>query len=233
MTNIIIIINTIIDKIGASVCHQLPERTLLIGNLLMPVCARCDGIYIGFLISAIILFIMYRKRENELPPLYIIIILILFIISTIVDGLISNFSSGLTNNYFRFITGFLCGSATVVFLYPVFVFQYFRESVNIKIFSKPLKFIIFILLDLLFITITLIKISFLNYFYYYFSAIAIIFTFYFVNLVMILLIPYFSQKAPRLFSKFLILPSIISILLSAGELFLSYRFHQYLLKLRF
>ncbi len=231
MLSVITIINTIINKIGASVCHQLPERSLIIGNLIMPVCARCNGIYLGFLISAIILFIIYRKRENELPPLYVIIILILFVISTIADGIISNFSPAHTNNYLRFITGFLSGSAAIVFLYPIFVFQYFRESINIKIFSKPLKFIIFILLNLVFITITLIGINFLNYFYYYLSAFAVIFTFYFVNLVMIFLIPYFSQKAGRLFSKFLVLPSIISILLSAGELFLSYKFHQYLLKL--
>jgi uncharacterized membrane protein len=225
MINFIVMLNSIINKIGASVCHQLPQRTLVIGRLLMPVCARCDGIYIGFLISAIILFIMFRKRENGIPPLYIIIILALFIISTIIDGLISNFSPAGTNNYSRFITGFLSGSSMMVFLYPVFVFQYFRESVNIKIFSKPLKFTIFIIINLVFIVITLIRITFLNYFFYYLSATAIIFTFYFVNLVVILLIPVFSQRAERLLTKFLVLPSIISIVLMICELLMFYKFH--------
>jgi uncharacterized membrane protein len=225
MINFMIMFNSVINKIGASVCHQLPQRTLVIGRILMPVCARCDGIYMGFLVSAIILFIMFRKRENGIPPLYVIIILVLFIISTIVDGLISNFSLTGTNNYVRFITGFLSGSSMMVFLYPVFVFQYFRESVNIKIFSKPLKFVIFIFINMVFIVVTLFRISFLNYFFYYLSAVAVIFTFYFVNLVIILFIPVFSQKTERLFTKFLVLPSIISIIFTVSELFIFYKFH--------
>ncbi|MCL4377444.1 MAG: DUF2085 domain-containing protein [Actinobacteria bacterium] len=225
MLNFIIMFNSIINKIGASVCHQLPQRTLLIGRLLMPLCARCDGIYFGFLVSAIILFIMFRKRESGIPPLYVIIILALFIISTIIDGLISNFFPAHTNNYLRFITGFLSGSSVMVFLYPVFVSQYFRESVNIKIFSKPLKFIIFIFINLVFIVIALADVNFLNYFFYYLSSAAVIFTFYFINFVVILLIPVFSQKAERLFTKFLVLPSIISIILTVCELFIFYKFH--------
>ena len=81
----------LIDIMGFSVCHQLSSRSLSIGDVILPVCSRCSGIYIGFSIAAIILFAMFRKKENDLPPLYILVILALFFFSTIADGIASNF----------------------------------------------------------------------------------------------------------------------------------------------
>lgn len=37
-------------------CHQNPERTLILGGDLMPVCSRCAGIYAGILAGAVLLF---------------------------------------------------------------------------------------------------------------------------------------------------------------------------------
>jgi len=224
-------INFLVDKIGASVCHQLPARSLQIGDIILPVCARCSGIYIGFFISAIVLFILFRKRENGLPPLYIIVILALFLISTITDGIISNFASFNTNNIIRFITGYLCGIAMITIIYPIFNFQYFKESNDTRVFSRPIKFIIYILVSAVLIYIVLLRINFLGYFFYYFNAFSIIFTFFFINLVMVFLIPPLSQKASKLLSKYLAVPLIISIALSVLELFISYRLHQFLLNL--
>ncbi|MBC8390054.1 MAG: DUF2085 domain-containing protein [Actinobacteria bacterium] len=224
-------INFLVDKIGASVCHQLPARSLQIGDIILPVCARCSGIYIGFFISAIVLFILFRKRENGLPPLYIIVILALFLISTISDGIISNFASFNTNNTIRFITGYLCGIAMITIIYPIFNFQYFKESNDTAIFSRPIKFIVYILVSAAFISIVLLRINFLGYFFYYFNAFSIVFTFFFINLLIVLLIPLLSQKAANLLSKYLAAPLIISIALSVLELFISYRLHQFLLNL--
>jgi len=226
-------INNLIEKIGFSVCHQLPSRSLNIGNLYLPVCSRCTGIYIGFLVSALILFLMFRKKENDLPPAYIIIILCLFILSTVINGILSYFTLFSTSNNIRFLTGFLCGSSIMTIIYPIFIFQYYKESENIKIFASPTKFIIYLMVLIIFIATTLAKINFLGHFFYYLTAFSIIFTFYFINLVMIFLIPLFSQRAKKLLSKYLALPSVISISLSTLELFLSYRFHQFLLNFKF
>lgn len=218
----------LIDIMGFSVCHQLSSRSLSIGAVILPVCSRCSGIYIGFFITAIILFIMFRKKENDLPPLYILVILALFFFSTIADGIASNFGLYNTNNNLRFITGFLCGSSTMTIIYPVFIFQYYKESKKEKIFKRPLKFMIYILILIVFITVTLLRFGSLDYFYYYLSALSILFTFYFVNLVIMLLIPFFSQKASNLVSKYLILPSVLSIILLLLELLISYYFHKFI-----
>jgi len=226
-------INNLIEKIGFSICHQLSSRSLDIGNLYLPVCSRCSGIYIGFTVSAVILFIMFRKRENNLPPAYIIVISCLFIFSTVLNGILSYLTPLSTGNNARFITGFLCGASAAVILYPIFVFQYYKKSKNIKIFSSPVKFIIHFIILAVFIAVVLARINFLDYFFYYLTAFSIIFTFYFVNLVIILLVPLFSQKAKNLPGKHLVAPSVISVAMLLLELFLSYRFHLFLLNLEF
>ena len=225
-------INFIVNNLGASVCHQIPERSFKMGGLILPICSRCSGIYIGFFICAIFMFLIFRKRESDLPPLYILIILIIFILSTVADGLLSYFSVIETNNIARSITGFLSGSATMAIIYPIFNYQYYRNSYNIRIFASPLIFIFFIAANSLVIFITLLQIGFLNYFYYYLSAASVIFTFYFVNLLIILLFPVFSRKAPRLFSKYLVLPTILALVLSSVELLASYKLHIFLINIK-
>ncbi len=225
-------VSIFVNNLGASVCHQIPERSLKMGSLILPICSRCCGIYIGFFICAIFMFLIFRKRESDLPPLYILIILIIFIGSTIADGLLSYFSVIETNNIARFVTGVLSGSSAMAIIYPIFNYQYYRNSYNIRIFASPLKFIFFIAVNALIIFITLLQIGLLGYFFYYFSAVSIIFTFYFVNLLIILLIPVFSRKAPRLFSKYLVLPTILALVMSSVELFASYKLHIFLINIK-
>ncbi|MBM3706977.1 MAG: DUF2085 domain-containing protein [Actinobacteria bacterium] len=220
-----------INIIGSSVCHQLPERSLGDKTLIMPVCSRCEGIYVGFFIAAIIIFLLFKKKENELPPLYVLITMIAFVISTIVEGALGFFSIAHTNNVSRFVTGYLAGSAVMVIVFPIFNYQYYKDSITVRIFLKPWQFITFLSINIAFIAIILLDLKFLNYFFFYFSSISVLFTFYFINLILLLLIPAFSQKALFLFSRYLVLPTIFSLMLTALEIYLSYRFHQFLLKL--
>ncbi len=219
-------ISSLIETIGFSVCHQLSSRSLVIGNLTLPVCSRCSGFYTGFFTTAVILFIMFRKKESDLPPPYILIILALFFLSFLIDGVASNFGLYDTNNNLRFITGTLCGSAIIIILYPVFAYQYYKHTKAEKIFKNPFKFIIYILLLIIFIAVTLFRFNLLGYFYYYFNAFSILFTFYFINLTITFLIPHFSQKAHRFASRYLILPSIIAVTALSTELFAFYWFHK-------
>ncbi len=217
--------------LGASVCHQLPERSFEAGGLPFCVCARCEGIYLGFFFTAFILFIMFRKKENELPPVYIIIILCLFVLSTVIDGTLSFFSIIKTNNLSRFITGYLSGIAAMTIIFPIFNYQYYKRSEEIKIFSRPWQFILFLAINGAIAAMALSGVNFLGIIFFYSSAIGIIFTFYFVNLLIILLIPYFARKSCRLFSKYLVFPTLIAISMTAIELFVSYKLHQLIIQL--
>src|SRR5680860_1028661 len=223
------IINQIAELTGFSVCHQLPERSMLLGSIYIPLCCRCSGIYIGFFLSIVILFLMHRKRQSDIPPLYIIILSCFFIVSTFADGLLSYLGIYETNNIIRLITGHLSGMGIAVIIYPIFVFQYYRSSERIKIFDTYKFYIFFIIITVNAIIIQVLllvfKPAFFALFFYYFNFFCVIFTFWFSNLALSLLIPFFGQKAEKLFGKNLIFPFLLSAALTFAELFISYRLH--------
>ncbi len=222
-----------INLVGASVCHQLPERSFSAGSMVIPVCARCEGIYIGFFVSAVFLFLMFRRKESDLPRVYIVIILCLFIISTVIDGGLSYLGAIKTNNILRYLTGFLSGTGSMAIVYPVFNFQYYREPGYVRIFNRTWQFLVFLAVNAVFILAGLAGSRVINLVFYFVAFISVIFTFYFINLLILVLIPFFAKKASGLFSRYLILPSVISLALTALELYLSYRFHLFILRLSF
>jgi len=192
----------------------------------MPVCARCCGFYSGFFVAAVILFIFFRKKESDLPPKYILAILGIFSLSFVIDGIASNSGIYNTNNNLRFITGTLFGLSIITILYPVLTFQYYKNAKREKLFGSPYKFIIFLAVIIVFMIITLLRLGFLGRFYYYFTALSILFTFYFINLTLFLMIPAFSKKAENLMSRYLILPSVLSFAFSSIELYADYMLHK-------
>ena len=214
-----------IRDIGFSVCHQIPQRTLLFGKIYMPICSRCSGIYIGFLVSIIFLFLVFRKRESDLPPTYVIICAAVFILSTIIDGILSYFGVYSTNNTARLITGYSFGAGIAIIIYPIFIYQYYHFSQRKKIFYNFKYFIYFLLTSLFFIIILLSSLPVLGNFFYYLNGIAVAFTFYFTNLILILLIPFFAQKAQKFLSRYILLPSVIALSATALELFITFKLH--------
>jgi uncharacterized membrane protein len=218
------------DKIGFSVCHQIPERTITFGETDMPVCARCMGIYIGFMFSIILMLIIYRKKESGFPPIYVIILSIVFIISAGIDGLLSYMKVYETNNIIRIITGYVSGLGISVICYPVFAFQYYKDSEDEKVLGSAWHFIILMFVASIFILTGILKPAFLGNFYYFLNISAIIFTFIFSNLLLVLLIPYFSKKSKRFFSRYLAIPVAIAIILTFLELYLLWILHMFLIK---
>jgi len=223
------IFQKIADITGFSVCHQLPERSMLLGHIYMPVCCRCSGIYLGFFVSIVLLFLMFRKRQSDMPPLYIIILSCVFIVSTFADGLLSYIGFYESNNIIRLVTGYLSGAGIAVIIYPIFVFQYFRSLEKGKIFEKYQNYIFFIIITagaiIIQVLLQLFRPAFFALFFYYFNFFCVVFTFWFSNLALTLLMPKFGHKAQKLFEKNLVFPLLISAVLSFIELFISYRLH--------
>jgi len=104
-----------IKKTFSVVCHQNPERTIIIDGHSMLVCARCSGIYAGALISSFST-LLYGKiyiKSNKL--LYILSLPIL------IDWLLVLLGIKAYSRTAAVITGFLFGSI---------IFLYFYSSLN-------------------------------------------------------------------------------------------------------
>ena len=81
-------------------CHRLPERSFFFRGKQFPVCARCTGIYIGFLSAPLFLFDVIQFN---------LIITILLILPSVIDGLTQAFLRRESNNILRVTTGFIYG----------------------------------------------------------------------------------------------------------------------------
>ena len=122
-----------LDAVGYAVCHRLDSHSLHVGNVQMPLCARCTGEFnaaaIGLVLQGLI-----GGRKSKLPNRGILAILILFFLAFAVDGsnsylaLIKNTYAGafrnipnlyLTNNTTRVFTGSGMGIAMSTVLYPM------------------------------------------------------------------------------------------------------------------
>lgn len=92
-------------------CHRNPERTFKLGNYHFPVCSRCTGLYIGafsFFIFTSLFYIDYA--------LYFILVSVLMIIPTFIDGITQFFGLRESNNILRFLTGLIAGVGLVVLI---------------------------------------------------------------------------------------------------------------------
>lgn len=91
-------------KIQFSFCHKKPERSLFWKGKKFPLCARCTGIYLGYL--SLPLFLCNLINLN-------ITISILMIIPTYIDGFIQAVFNLESTNMRRLVTGFISGIGTM------------------------------------------------------------------------------------------------------------------------
>jgi len=98
--------------IGSLVCHQIRDRTLRIGDVYLPVCARDTGIYVGFLAGYLLLPLRNKKAHGP-PNLYVTLAMIL---PLTVDVITQIFGLRTSTNDIRLISGLLFGTALSPFL---------------------------------------------------------------------------------------------------------------------
>jgi uncharacterized membrane protein len=122
------------DAIGYAVCHRISERSFHVGELQLPLCARCTGMFYGAVLC-LIYQIIVGKKSSKAPPWQVIVPLALMVAAWIVDGsnsylyLIKSSYPGILenipnlyfpNNSLRVLTGTGMGIALAAALYPAF-----------------------------------------------------------------------------------------------------------------
>ena len=95
-------------------CHQLHERSFFFNNYQFPVCARCTGLLIGY-IMGIIFFSFLLKYD--IMKLFICTFLSVLILG--IDGVLQLKKICISNNRRRLITGLLCGFFLICFIIKI------------------------------------------------------------------------------------------------------------------
>jgi uncharacterized membrane protein len=87
-------------KIAWVACHKLPERSFFWKGRQFPVCARCTGLYIGYVSFPLFNFELIYLNS---------IIAILLVIPTAMDGALQARYNIPSNNLRRFVSGIVAG----------------------------------------------------------------------------------------------------------------------------
>ena len=76
------------DMTGYAVCHRIPSHSFFFCDRQLPLCARCSGTFIGALTGLFgQAFVLRRRRDAELPSVWIILVLLGFIGIMGIDGI--------------------------------------------------------------------------------------------------------------------------------------------------
>ena len=111
-------LESVLTFLGSSLCHQLVERSYFIDGFQMPLCARCLGLHLGFLISAAIILARRDPRLSGLPSLRSLVALGLIMLPAMADVVLSYTGIVDTDNSRRAVTGVLFGTALAFLLVP-------------------------------------------------------------------------------------------------------------------
>jgi uncharacterized membrane protein len=121
------------EAIGYAVCHQLASHTIEVGGKLLPLCARCTGMYLGTLLALTVLKPWLRRSGK--PSKAKIAILAVFMLIFTMDGVNSMLASFFhiqplytPANWLRLATGLLMGVVLANILMPLWHQTLWKQS---------------------------------------------------------------------------------------------------------
>jgi uncharacterized membrane protein len=123
------------DYAGYAVCHRITDRSFTIAGRQLPLCARCTGMYLGVVLTFVVLGLAGRRRWSMMPPLRVILVLLGFIALFGIDGLnsYSHFFPELPHiytpqNWLRLVTGVGAGLMMGIILFPAVAQSLWRDQ---------------------------------------------------------------------------------------------------------
>jgi uncharacterized membrane protein len=132
---------------GSAVCDQLPTHSYQFAGVVLPLCARCTGLYLGALLTMI--FHTWRHpRAVGLPRPWMLVVLVLFFFAWVGDGM-NSFLSAIPSiphlyppsNLLRLITGTVMGITIGSLVFVMFNSLVWRASDPAAIFATRREFL--------------------------------------------------------------------------------------------
>jgi uncharacterized membrane protein/uncharacterized membrane protein YvlD (DUF360 family) len=214
------VIQAFLHWLGFGLCHQLPERSFFGGGVQVPVCARDTGIYLGFMISLVLISVLHRgSRPREFPAPAGWVAVALMIGAMGFDGVSSYAGFRTTTNDLRLITGLLAGYAIGAVLAPMFNDVFWSVGSRERVLDPAWRLYAWLAtIPLAFVAIRYAA-PLLGIGYPLLVAATIVATLTAVNLVMVCLAPSFERKADRITDAWAAI--LVAVALSFFEIWLS------------
>lgn len=115
---------------GIFYCHKLPERSFFWQGRQFPLCSRCTGIALGYILGIVLLPFF----NTPAPWSYFVMSLPL-----VIDGIFQHYGYWESTNLIRFITGILFGSAVIFLAKVILVSSYLQGRSLGLLFRKYLE----------------------------------------------------------------------------------------------
>ena len=122
------------DLVGYAICHQIPERSFVLGGRPLPLCARCTGTFLGALVGLAAIALRRRRRASRMPPVSVLGLLVGFFALWAFDGLNSYLTlfPGASHlyepqNWLRLTTGMLNGLVLITITLPIWAYTLWRD----------------------------------------------------------------------------------------------------------
>lgn len=222
------LIFTVVEWLGFAVCHQIPERSFNYGSQIIGICARDTGIYMGLLAGFIFLTVLNRDHQRGFPPWWAILFGFCGIGLMGLDGLTSYSGFRSTSNEIRLITGALAGTALPLVLVPMFNYQAWKEGSNDPVIKDVWHFLAYLGAVLVTVLMFQYRPNWLFWPMFIVTGFSIAFAFIYVNMILVMLVPWFAGKAERVWQ--LTVPALIAAVMGFAELGAAYYMHWYLLQ---
>lgn len=95
----------------SKVCHQIPEKSMTINSSYILVCSRCTGIYIGALLTSLIMILLNLSKNKSTIKLFLFSSLLMLL-----DVISYNLGIYGYSKTIAFSTGFLLGSVVILYI---------------------------------------------------------------------------------------------------------------------
>jgi len=185
--------------LGFGLCHQLSARSFFGGEVQLPVCARDTGIYVGFVLSLLVIAALDRGRHrSDLPRIGVLVLGGAMVAVMAWDGVTSYAGLRATTNDIRLITGLLAGWALPLVVAPLVNSQLWVRSDPGRVVDGPRDVALWLAGVPAAYVLVRWGLPLLDVVYPVLVAVCIVVTFVSVNAIIVTLAPRFERKFDRL-----------------------------------
>lgn len=207
---------------GLGLCHQLPERSFFGGGIQVPVCARDTGIYIGFVVSFLVIALVHKgERPRGFPRWHVWAFMGGLLLAMAWDGVSSYAALRQTTNAIRLFTGLGVGYSAAAIVFAMLQDELWVTPTGTRVLDPAWRFGVWIASIAACFALVWWAGPFIGVVYPVLVAGCIVATLTAINLAIVAMFPAFDRRAVSLSD--LVVPVAIAVAVAFAEIALAGR----------